>query len=84
MPITTFLALWVGLLVGSILPFLWYLSDFLLVLLGIATLLTSVFVPLLLVGKSWDVLQEYIKTTTPIGPEKSTDFGGEELSSNAM
>lgn len=82
--ITMCLGLWGGLWGVSTLLTAWSVSGLLAVPLAIAISLTFAFGLILRARESWVVLQEYIKTSNPTGLEKSTDFGGEELSSNAM
>lgn len=82
--ITTLVGSWAALSVANILLTVLSLSGLFPVLLAIAISLIFVFGLTRQVAKSWDVLQEYIRTSNPTGQEKSTDFGGEELSSNAM
>ena len=76
--------LWAGLLVASTQHMLSFQSVLLVALPVTAIWLTSASVRVLQVARSWDAWQEYTRIMTRIGRERSTDFGGEESSSNAM
>ena len=77
MLISTSLVLWAVLLAVSTPLTVLCLSGLAAALLGTAISLISVYARALQVERSWAAWREYSRITTPIGQEKSTDFGGE-------